>query len=290
MIQVHTLHDCPIDLEPAVSAHSGDKTIVYKTVADEQLRAAYYYPPDFRADEKHPCLICIHGGGWGSRKIFPDQSVWSGDYLGYLARFLSMRGFVCVSISYRLKRGLENGYQLIDLYDDCADAVASILQSADENGIDADNISLLGESAGGHLVGAVAAFDYACHFTFRKALMVNPITDMREGGWIRYVPEDSTHPRLKDFSFDEKCLCLSPLAQLKASTSPIVLIHGLCDTVVDPSHSRRFYDKAVSLGVPCELHLLEDTNHAFLLAEYTKNIPACKVGVEIVCRSLGVNI
>ena len=37
------------------------------------------------------------------------------------------------------------------------------------------------------------------------------------------------------------------------------------------------------------LHLIENTGHAFLLAEYTEQLTACKIGIEIIDRELEVS-
>ncbi len=47
------------------------------------------------------------GGGWTSRTVFEDQRAWAGDHLGYLARYYADKGYISVSIDYRLMR--ENG-------------------------------------------------------------------------------------------------------------------------------------------------------------------------------------
>lgn len=40
------------------------------------------------------------------------------------------------------------------------------------------------------------------------------------------------------------------------------------------------------LGRPCHLHRLEDTDHAFLLAEYTDNLSACLLGIRILDKEI----
>ena len=54
--------------------------------------------------------------------------------------------------------------------------------------------------------------------------------------------------------------------------------------------SYRFHEKLVSKSKPCELHEIADTSHAFLLAEYTNNIAACKTGIGIIDKFLKTDI
>ena len=86
----------------------------------------------------HPTIFFIHGGGWSSRMIFNDQEEWAGDHLGYLARYYADKGYIGVSIDYRLLQdmGQKERFQLIDLYDDCRDALDYVLERAGVYGID----------------------------------------------------------------------------------------------------------------------------------------------------------
>lgn len=78
----------------------------------------------------------------------------------------------------------------------------------------------------------------------------------------------------------------SPDQQITASTCPVVLIHGANDRCVSFLHSERFHARMEQLGRPCHLHRLEDTDHAFLLAEYTDNLSACLLGIRILDKEI----
>ena len=86
MVNYRRLEETRDDFSSAMARHSGDETRVYKTVGDEKLRISLYYPRDYDPARRYPLLVCVHGGGWASRKVFPDQEEWAGDYLGFLAR------------------------------------------------------------------------------------------------------------------------------------------------------------------------------------------------------------
>ena len=288
MVHYYKLEDNEIDFSQAVSCHSADATIAYKKVSGEPVYLGYYLPADFDKENKYPLFVFVHGGGWSSHKIFDDQTHWQGDYLGYLARYYAGKSFVCVSVDYRLTRegGQAAGYEVIDCYEDCCDAMDYVLAHRVEYGIDMENIYLLGESAGGHLAGALATFHYDRQYPFKKAFLVNPITHLFDK-WNMGVPVKSSHPRLADLSLQECAEFLSPLYQISESTCDTVLIHGQSDGVVDPEHSRSFYDRMTELSKGCELHLIENTGHAFLLAEYTEQLAACKIGIGIINGVLG---
>lgn len=216
--------------------------------------------------------------------VFEDQSNWQGDYLGFLARYYAEKGFVCVSIDYRLVQdnGQAPGYGLIDSYEDCCDAVEYIHATASSFGIDTDRIYLSGESAGGHLAGCVSSLQYRKSFSFATVFLINPITDLNDPTWYSYVPRDSQHPFLAEKSLEERVTFLSPLHQLGSPANFTVLIHGDADSCVNPEHSIAFYRKMCSLSLPGDLHIIQHTDHAFLLAEYTQEVDTCHTEIKIV--------
>lgn len=286
----YPLQDQELDLSACIAAHSGDRTVAYKTVDGTPIYLSYYYPVDYNCSSKYPAFLFIHGGGWATHKIFDGEPGWQGDYLGYLARYYAQKGFVSISIDYRLSSpdGQTENYQLIDCYDDCADAVDYILDKAAECGIDTENVFVLGESAGGHLAGLVATKYQRPGFRFKGSFLINAITDLEgDGKWKERVPKKSTHSELAKIPESEYAKYLSPLSNISADTCPVVLIHGEQDLAVDPVHSERFYCRMEELARACELHMIEDTGHAFLLAEYTNNLAACKIGIRIIDGWLG---
>lgn len=294
MVHYHKLNEEKADFQAAVARHSADKTVIYKEVEEQPVRLGWFFPKQFELKKAstgklptYPLFVMVHGGGWSGHKIFEDQSCWQGDYLGYLARYFADRGFVCVSVDYRLIRedGQAPGYGILECYEDCCDAMDFIFSKAEECGLDKERCYLLGESAGGHLAGALATFHYDRTYSFKKAFLVNPITHF-EDYWGRFVPTVSKHPHLAPLTLPERKKFLAPLSQITGNTCDVVLIHGEEDTVVSPEHAKAFYDKRKEFPGECKLHLIEKTGHAFLLAEYTKQLEACGIGIRIIEENL----
>lgn len=284
MVKQHSLIPTGIDFHNSIARHSGDRTVAYQTVASVPVYMSFYYPPNI-TQQKFPAIVLIHGGGWLSHKIFPDQDgQWQGDYLGFLARYYADHGFVCISIDYRLSREdcqCEH-YQLIDCYDDCACAMDHILENAESHHINTDRMYVLGESAGGHLAGMLATSYTRKNFQFRKAFLINAILDFEHcDKYIERIPKQTQHPALAQLSFIERARYLSPVCHIREDTCPVVLIHGAADTTVNPSQSTSFEKAMQYRGRICDLHIIENTDHAFLLAEYTDNLIATQVGVSI---------
>lgn len=241
-------HETPkrtgLDLAQSIQGHTADEVLTYKTAAGQPLLLACFYPPDYRPERRYPAIAMIHGGGWSSRKFFDDQSGWAGDYLGFLARLFAMRGYLALSIDYRLLPDAK----IADMIEDCRDAVTYI-----KHRFAPETLDLLGESAGGYLAAAVDVFSEKPQF--RRVILANPVTDLTLDRWSKFAPEGA----------DKAALSL--VLHVSAQCSPTLLLHGEADTTVSPEHSLRYHDAMQKAGVPCDLLLLENTTHAFLLAE-----------------------
>ena len=105
-------------------------------------RALVYRPKD--AIGPLPCVINFHGGGWVQGN--PEQSGW-------LASRVAVRNkAVVISPAYRLapEQPFPAGVE------DCWAAVTWVAEHADELGISAERIAVMGDSAGGNLAAVMA--------------------------------------------------------------------------------------------------------------------------------------
>ena len=118
-----------------------EKGVVYKTVDGEDLVLDIYYPP-YKVGEKSPCVMDIPGGGWVIHNR-PRRD-------GY-ARLYAALGAVVAVIDHRL---CPRVYFPEDLKD-CVDAYNFLADNAEKLGIDKDNITVTGDSSGGHLAACI---------------------------------------------------------------------------------------------------------------------------------------
>jgi len=158
-----------------------------------------------------------------------------------------------------------------------------IVENADTYGIDVNSMYVLGESAGGHLAGTLITTDVKQCFKFRKAMLVNPITDLFLEEWGNYVSLHNENKQLFGMTYEQKMQFLSPRYRIDDTVCDVVLIHGESDTTVSPEHSKRFYSRMQEESKCCELHLLENTKHAFLMPEYYRyGWEACQTAIGII--------
>ena len=92
--------------------------------------------------------------------------------------------------------------------------------------------------------------------------------------WCRHIAAQSAPPLLKERSEAEKIALLSPTQHISPETCPTLMLHGEQDSVVYPFHSMKFYELLNACGVKTELDFIANTNHAFLLAEYMRELRA----------------
>lgn len=95
-----------------------------------------YLPKD--KFEVRPLLIDIHGGGW----VYGDK-----DTNGLLCMDFVKRGFITMSMSYRLLPEVK----LIDMIQDIFASLHYLYTLKEKHPIDFNNVSIMGDSAGGHL-------------------------------------------------------------------------------------------------------------------------------------------
>ena len=285
---IYPLNKNEADFSDCIKNHSGDENIIYKTFDGQGISLSVYYPSGFDKNKKYKTIVFVHGGGWASHKIFDDQKQWSGDHLGFLARYYAQKGFVSVSVDYRLAREecQKIGYQLIDLYTDVTDALRFLSEHKEQYGIDEKNISILGESAGGYLAAAIATLPYfKQHFSFNKVFLINAITSLHDY-WHKAVPLYTDNIILDNKSIEDKTELLSPVDNISKSQSEFILIHGLADRCVAPEQSLNFHKRELEIGNASKLYWLPDTAHAFLLAEYTSEKLAAATAVDILNNEL----
>ncbi len=132
LVYMLTVRPCPKELEYNVFAYDNGKQNKIYTYCRKDLKNA-----------KKPLFIYIHGGGWVSG-ITPMRN-------RYIANW-AQKGFFTASIGYTWAPDAVYPTQLFEVFK----AIDQILDSAEENNFDPENIVVAGESAGGYYISYVA--------------------------------------------------------------------------------------------------------------------------------------
>ena len=216
------------------------KNLAYTRVAGVDLKLDVYRHRE--RPTNCPTLLQIHGGGW---------VIGSKDEQGIpLMLHLAARGWVCVSVNYRLSPHATFPDHLIDL----KQALRWIREHGAEYGANPDFVVVTGGSAGGHLAALMAltanAPEYQPGFEQLDTSVdgcvafygVYDFTD-RHGIWphngLQRLLERRVMKAARDAARDayEKA---SPMSCVHAGAPPFFVIHGDADTLVPVEEARRF--------------------------------------------------
>lgn len=235
--------------------------IRYKSTLQGGLKLFRFRTAVLRAGNSSPAVLWIHGGGWtgGScESFFP------------LARYTATRGAASFVVEYRLAK--TNGTVTVaDCVADCKSAVRYLRGHAVELGIDPHRIAVIGESTGGHLAacaGVLEGFDDSkddLKISARPDALVlyNPLTDFTTSNFVKLFTNGVAAKGKLKLARE-----LSPVFFVRSNLPPTICIHGLADTVVSPDNSRDFAAAMTRAGNRCDLVLLPETPHAFLIPNY----------------------
>jgi acetyl esterase/lipase len=234
-----------------------------------------YLPPG--STGPRPLVLVIHGGGWSRG----DSRTWGAiaDYPATLA-MLTARGYVVASVNYRLSGEARFPAQIQDV----KAAIRFLRANAAQYHIDPARILAWGGSAGGHLAALAATSCGVAAFaplpsTGRLPNSAAQNATLPEGSdcvqgaviWfgvfdLKALPGKNTESLL-GCAFASCASALevaSPIRYVTASTTPMLLIHGLADTQVPAEQSRQMAKRLEEAGSPVETLFIPDVDHGFL--------------------------
>lgn len=236
--------------EPEAPSYKLQTDIEFAKVGDVSLTLDAFVP---EGEGPFATCILVHGGGW----LRGDKQT----YIKPLFEPLSKAGFAWFTINYRLAPD--------DRWPACADDVATAVRwiraNAAKYKVDPTKIALIGESAGGHLVGwagthgegdtAVAAV-VPFYAPFDLELQVRARGD-------KLGPSMEGLFGLKELNDDawKTLRAASPLTYVRPGLPPFLLIHGDADAQVPYEQSPKFQDKMKAAGNVCDLITIKDGVH-----------------------------
>lgn len=206
-------------------------------------------------------VVVAPGGGYGGLAM---------DHEGrQVAAFFNAMGVTAFVLKYRLGPRYRHPIEL----GDAQRAIRLVRSRAQEFGITADRIGMMGFSAGGHLTattgthfdeGKVDAADPVDRASSRPDFLIlgYPVITFEAGvthaGSVRNLLGENADPKL----IQE----LSNELHVTERTPPTFLFHTNADTGVVPENSVRFYLALRKAKVPAEMHIFENGPHGVGLA------------------------
>jgi acetyl esterase len=226
--------------------------IVFAEVSGEKLALDAFTPA---GAGPFPICILVHGGGW-----------MKGDKLNNFRTLLGPlgeAGFAWFSINYRLAPR----HRYPACVEDVETAIRWVKTHAAEFKGDAKRITLVGESAGGHLVSLAAVrakvdtrVAAVVAFYAPNDLELQARENLRTPAWATALfgittMDDAARKTIRD---------ASPITYVTPGLPPFLLVHGTADTRVAVDQSRRFQAKLKAAGNPCDLLLVEGAGHGLV--------------------------
>ncbi|NND98717.1 MAG: sulfatase-like hydrolase/transferase [Pirellulaceae bacterium] len=221
------------------------KEIVYGDPSIPQHRLWVFNPLDIQPDELRPCVVFIHGGGWGGK---PES-------LAAQAVYLQRRGINTVSIHFRSPSG---ELTPADTLRDARRAYRWIVQHGKEHHIDVDNLVVSGGSAGGHLSLALCTIalddDPVIDHLPKGLVLLNPVIDLVDG-W------SNGRKKCEAKGIDPKSF--SPAHHVRAGLPPTLLLSGSDDGLIPPTLLEKFQASMQHAENHCELVIYPNAGHGF---------------------------
>jgi len=258
--------------------NASKQTIIYKNIGNIELLMDIYKSKE-QNPKKSPVVMYIHGGGFvkGSRDNISTTHP--------IVYELIKLGYTFISIDYRL---LDNNIHFPSNIEDVKDSIRWIHKNSDEYNLDADNITLWGTSAGGHLA-LIAAYTGDDQFEGSEeykgfSSSVNNIIDMfgltdfrtfynfsnfSDKEWNNFnmiskilygksISKDGINEEF--FQYIDK---FSPLTYVGNETVDSLIIHGTIDKTVNIQQSEIISKKLDEFERNYEFLIIEGVGHGF---------------------------
>ena len=246
-----------------------------KTVDGIEIESFITLPHD--AKGKVPVIVKPHGGPIG---IF-DSSERSQD-----TQWLAYNGYAVIEVNYRGSGGYGNAFEEQGLRqwgrgieDDIELATDEALKA--NSMLDPDRICIYGGSYGGYsaIMGIIRSPErYKCAASFAG------VTDLPlrfSDSSIKkndFVTEKLIQIMGSPVEHKKEMMAHSPVYNYEKINTPLLLMHGTKDRIVDVEHSWRLSKLLKLRGMPHELLIMDDTRHSFndldeIETMYNKLIP-----------------
>lgn len=223
----------------------------------QSIRDIFFTPNKLKLDtrfvirdgKKHPLAILVPGGGYYMVCSFIEGVP--------IAKKLNQQGISAVIVYYRVKKKALFPAPM----DDLAAAVREVLGRAEELGLETDNYSVWGASAGGHLTASFGTDNMG----YTKYGLPKP------GALVLSYPvvtmgRDKTHMGSHDLLLGKNATkemeaFTSVEKQVNGSYPRTFVWCGDHDNVVDPDNTRNLTAALQKVGVPVECRIYPNVDH-----------------------------
>jgi acetyl esterase/lipase len=228
--------------------------IQFNKVKDYKGKETELYLDLYEAKNDHsyerPVIIWIHGGG------FRTGSTRKQNYIVRYCADFAKRGYVCISIDYRLRSGTDmpdRASEFPALQDGTVDAFSAIewvRQNSVKYRLDPDLIFVAGGSAGGRIAATVSQFPGPANAK-AKTNTVEAAPWNKNGLVAAAILWGGPEPEMRGWLYP----------YLQKSGVPTVLIHGDADSTINVQNSIDLNDALKLAGISSELNIIKGAPH-----------------------------
>ena len=216
---------------------------------------------------KRPCVIICPGGGYGILAASHEGTD--------VATFFNSIGINAIVLKYRIPNSTHQVNKSIAPLQDAQQAIYLARTNANEWGIDANRIGIMGFSAGGHLASTVAAHygdvkvTNSVNISYRPdfQILIYPVISFssygHKGSRDNLIGPIINEDQLHYFSNEE---------HINKNAPPAFLVHAKDDGSVPVANSINYYNQLQENQVPSELYLFEKGGHGFGMKNSTSEI------------------
>lgn len=242
--------------------YSQDKTIyLWRNVKGMEKQPSVMYMHEPKENKTKTAVIVCPGGSYHHLGLYNE---------GYCsAKWFSENGITAFMLKYRSNESLYNHPAMLE---DIQRAIQIVRENADEYGIDASKVGVIGYSAGGHLV--TMAGEFGERFNELEKLGIETVVSLRPDFVMPIYPvvsmqDDISHKwsrrsLLGKNQTQERKDLFSMELQVPDNMPPTYIVVCKDDNVVDYNNSLRLYDALLAKNIQnCELHVYEWGKHGF---------------------------
>ena len=220
-----------------------------------------------KEESKQMAVIIIPGGGY--KHLTYDLGGYS------YAKWLNTSGISAFVLNYRLPTSPDLKQREIGPLQDIQAAIKLIRKNAGQYGISADQIGVLGTSAGGHL--AAMASNISTDYTELKgdwenvssipnfAILISPVIDLGEfahkGSRVNLLGENASAKKIKEYSMQNR---------VTEKTPPTILFHAQNDPAVPVINSILYYEAMIKNKVKGAMFIFPEGEHNIGISNKTE--------------------
>jgi dipeptidyl aminopeptidase/acylaminoacyl peptidase len=223
-----------------------------------KIDGVLHKPADFKAGQRYPLLVVIHGGPTGTSRPAPFRSTYA-----YPIDLWLERGALVLEPNYRGSAGYGEKFRSLNVRNlgvgDAWDVISGIDHLVSQGLADNARVGAMGWSQGGYISAFLTTHDSA---RFKAISVGAGISD-----WMTYYVNTDIHPftrmYLKATPWDDPEIYkrTSPISYIKQARTPTLIQHGENDARVPLPNAYELYQGLRDQNVPTRLVVYKGFGH-----------------------------